>query len=75
MADFTDLSCVLVRWEPPPKESQNGVITGYKIKWRRAGKGTTQTVSTDGSRRLYAVTGKAVTSGAGNHADGFYRRK
>jgi hypothetical protein len=46
-----------VRWEPPPKESQNGIITGYKIKWRRAGKGNTQTVSTDGSRRLYAITG------------------
>ncbi len=34
-----------------------------------------QTVSTDGSRRLYAVTGKAVASGEGNHADCFYRRE
>jgi neogenin len=50
-----------VRWEPPPKESQNGIITGYKIKWRRAGKGNTQTVSTDGSRRLYAITGTVTT--------------
>jgi len=49
-----------VRWEPPPKESQNGVITGYKIKLRRAaGKSQTQTFSTDGSRRLYAITGDA----------------
>ena len=47
-----------MRWEPPAKESQNGIITGYKIKWRRGGKGgNTQTVSTDGSRRLYAITG------------------
>ena len=51
-----------VRWEPPPKESQNGVLTGYKLKWRKSGKGIsgrdgTQTVSTDGSRRLYAISG------------------
>ena len=51
-----------VRWEPPPKESQNGVLTGYKLKWRKSGKGSgardgTQTVSTDGSRRLYAISG------------------
>ena len=47
-----------MRWEPPPKESQNGILTGYKIKWRTAGSKNTQTVSTDGSRRLYAVTGR-----------------
>ena len=48
-----------MRWEPPPKESQNGVLTGYKLKWRKSGKGSSgsQTVSTDGSRRLYAISG------------------
>ena len=61
----TILHFVPVRWEPPPKESQNGVLTGYKLKWRKAGKGSgsgrdgTQTVSTDGSRRLYAISGLA----------------
>ena len=53
---------IIVRWVPPPKESQNGVLTGYKLKWRKAGKGMTsrdgtQTVSTDGSRRLFAIPG------------------
>ena len=48
----------VVRWEPPPRESQNGILTGYKIKWRRAGSKNTQTVSTDGSRRLFALTGE-----------------
>lgn len=48
-----------MRWEPPPKESQNGVLTGYKLRWRKSGKGGggSQTVSTDGSRRLYAISG------------------
>jgi len=50
-------SSIIVRWEPPPRESQNGILTGYKLKWRRAGKGSAQTVSTDGSRRLFAITG------------------
>ena len=41
------------------------MLTGYKLKWRKAGKGSgsgrdgTQTVSTDGSRRLYAISGLA----------------
>jgi len=48
---------IIVRWEPPPRESQNGVLTGYKLKWRRGGgKGKSHTVTTDGSRRLYAIT-------------------
>jgi len=52
-------SSIIVRWEPPPKESQNGVLTGYKLKWRKSGKSSSgsQTVSTDGSRRLYAISG------------------
>ena len=52
---------VIVRWEPPMKESQNGVITGYKIRWRpedgpKSNRG--EMVTTDGSRRLFAITGK-----------------
>lgn len=50
-------SSLIVRWEPPPKESQNGIITGYKIRWRPRGKGHSEILTTDGSRRLYAVTG------------------
>ena len=35
---------IIVRWEPPPKESQNGIITGYKIRWRPKGKGQSEMV-------------------------------
>ena len=69
---------LIVRWEPPPKESQNGIITGYKLRsvggrdecrrieffpssnrfrWRKHKRGRSQVVTTDGSRRLYAIAG------------------
>ncbi len=56
---------LVVRWQPPPRESRNGVITGYKIRWRAATDGAgfgsprpkSEVVTTDGSRRLYAVSG------------------
>ena len=47
---------LIVRWEPPPPESQNGIITGYKLRWRKKG-GEPEVVTTDGSRRLFAITG------------------
>ncbi|CAL1263761.1 unnamed protein product [Larinioides sclopetarius] len=50
-------STVIVRWEPPPKESQNGVIVGYKIRYKLKGSRRGDTVTTDGNRRLYALTG------------------
>lgn len=45
-----------VQWEPPPEESQNGIITGYKIRYKQKGKRRGETVTTDGNRRLYALT-------------------
>ncbi|GIY49793.1 neogenin [Caerostris darwini] len=50
-------STVIVRWEPPPKENQNGVIMGYKIRYKMKGSRRGDTVTTDGNRRLYALTG------------------
>ncbi|KAG1673521.1 Neogenin [Nymphon striatum] len=47
---------VVIRWEPPPEESQNGIITGYKIRYKQKGKRRGETVTTDGNRRLYALT-------------------
>ncbi|XP_033725655.1 neogenin-like isoform X3 [Pecten maximus] len=48
---------IIVRWEPPPADSQNGVITGYKIKFKKRGDSRpAKTVTTDGNRRLYALT-------------------
>ncbi|XP_015927066.1 neogenin isoform X5 [Parasteatoda tepidariorum] len=50
-------STIIVRWEPPPKETQNGVIMGYKIRYKLKGSRRGDTVTTDGNRRLYALTG------------------
>ncbi|KAK3094564.1 hypothetical protein FSP39_003463 [Pinctada imbricata] len=49
---------LIVRWEPPPPDSQNGVITGYKIRYKkRSGEVRgSKSVTTDGNRRLYALT-------------------
>lgn len=46
---------IIVRWESPPKESANGVITGYKIRYKQKGSRRGDTVTTDGNRRLYAL--------------------
>ena len=48
---------LIIRWEPPPREARNGIITGYKIRWRKEGQRKSKIVTTDGSRRLYAITG------------------
>ncbi|XP_076332516.1 neogenin-like isoform X3 [Tachypleus tridentatus] len=48
---------IIVRWQPPPKESQNAIITGYKIRYKLKGSRRGDTVTTDGNRRLYALTG------------------
>ncbi|KAL5020555.1 hypothetical protein ScPMuIL_003447 [Solemya velum] len=53
---------IIVHWEPPPEDSQNGIITGYKIRYKksRRGLGTGSrrgdTVTTDSNRRLYVLT-------------------
>ncbi|GAB6031907.1 hypothetical protein CHUAL_010299 [Chamberlinius hualienensis] len=47
---------IILRWEPPPPESINGVITGYKIRYKHKGQRRGDTVTTDGNRRLYALS-------------------
>uniref|UniRef100_A0A0A9YF81 Fibronectin type-III domain-containing protein n=1 Tax=Lygus hesperus TaxID=30085 RepID=A0A0A9YF81_LYGHE len=54
--DAVSSSSVIVRWEPPPPEGCNGVITGYKLRYRmRDKKGKSETVTTAGNRRLYEI--------------------
>lgn len=49
---------LIVRWEPPPKDGQNGVITGYKLKYKkRERRSRPVAVTTAGDRRLYVLTG------------------
>jgi len=54
------LQSVVVRWEPPPDGSQNGIITGYKIRYRKRNEKSGETVTTDGSRRVYDITGNII---------------
>lgn len=46
-----------MRWEPPPPETQNGIIVGYKIRYKIQPSGRGDTVVTDGNRNTYALTG------------------
>ncbi|XP_066262767.1 neogenin isoform X2 [Euwallacea similis] len=46
---------VVVRWEPPPIESQNGIILGYKIKFRKTGKGKGITASPSPGETHYVI--------------------
>ncbi|XP_017786594.1 PREDICTED: neogenin isoform X2 [Nicrophorus vespilloides] len=48
---------IIVRWEPPPLEGQNGIITGYKLRYRIQGKKGSNTLSTAGNSRIYTLTG------------------
>ena len=50
------LQSLIVRWDPPPPDHRNGVITGYKIRYKKKGELRSATVTTDGNRRLYALT-------------------
>ncbi|CAB4066847.1 NEO1 [Lepeophtheirus salmonis] len=38
---------ILLRWEPPPKESQNGIISGYKLRYKKKGRGKSEIFTTD----------------------------
>lgn len=49
---------MIVRWQPPPPESQNGIIVGYKIRYKAQGSRRGDTVVTDGNRNTYALTGE-----------------
>ncbi|CAB3375598.1 Hypothetical predicted protein [Cloeon dipterum] len=49
---------IVVRWEPPPEHTQNGLINGYKIRFRRKGRSKgAETVSAAGNRRMYSIDG------------------
>ncbi|XP_076438813.1 neogenin-like [Babylonia areolata] len=48
---------IIVRWQPPPPEAQNGIIVGYKIRFRAENNRRGDNVATDGNRNTYALTG------------------
>lgn len=42
---------ILVQWEPPPPETKNGDITGYKIKYKKSGRKKANTITTAANDR------------------------
>ncbi|CAG7836151.1 unnamed protein product, partial [Allacma fusca] len=48
---------IAIRWEPPPMEFRNGIITGYKIKYKPKGRKRAETVTSDGNSRFCPLTG------------------
>jgi len=49
---------LLVSWQPPPPHSRNGVITGYKIRYKPRGERTRSVnVVTDGISRSHELNG------------------
>ncbi|KAF4526119.1 hypothetical protein B566_EDAN007613 [Ephemera danica] len=46
---------IIVRWEPPPVSKQNGIITGYKIRYKRKGRRQGDSMSAAGNRRMFVI--------------------
>uniref|UniRef100_A0A2S2PN96 Neogenin n=1 Tax=Schizaphis graminum TaxID=13262 RepID=A0A2S2PN96_SCHGA len=47
-----------IRWEHPPKSNQNGVITGYKIRYKKPDrKSSGDTITTAGDNLEYQISG------------------
>lgn len=50
------MKSVIIRWEPP-NEGQNGIITGYKIRYRPSDRRAHPTViTTEGNQRMYVIS-------------------
>lgn len=49
---------VLMSWQPPAARSRNGLITGYKIRYRLRGERTgSDSIVTDGNSHSHEITG------------------
>lgn len=48
-------TALVVRWEPPPRDALNGVVTGYKLRYRRVGR-RGDTITTAGDARSHTLT-------------------
>lgn len=46
---------LIIRWEPPPLEGRNGIVTGYKIRYRKIGR-KGDTITTPGNSRIHTLT-------------------
>uniref|UniRef100_A0A8D9AVD2 Neogenin n=1 Tax=Cacopsylla melanoneura TaxID=428564 RepID=A0A8D9AVD2_9HEMI len=51
-------SSITVKWHPPSRKGQNGIITGYKLRYKKKDKKDKgETVTTAGDRRLFVISG------------------
>lgn len=50
---------IKVSWTPPPRSSQNGIITAYKIKYRKTGRRGDQE-AIEPNNFWYLFTGKGL---------------
>uniref|UniRef100_A0A914WAK2 Neogenin n=1 Tax=Plectus sambesii TaxID=2011161 RepID=A0A914WAK2_9BILA len=58
MAEPSSTNTMVVQWRPPPASDRNGLITGYRVKYKtklRGSKG--QTFVVDGDTREHTITG------------------
>ena len=54
---------MIVRWDSPMPESSNGIVTGYKIRFKqKKDDSRTQSVTTDAGQGMVSLVGKTCLS-------------
>jgi len=53
---------IMLRWQPPPLNGQNGEITGYKIRYRKGSRRSEAAETTGGTQLLKLIDGKTRNS-------------
>uniref|UniRef100_A0A8C3AWK0 Neogenin 1a n=1 Tax=Cyclopterus lumpus TaxID=8103 RepID=A0A8C3AWK0_CYCLU len=53
---------IMLRWQPPPLNGQNGEITGYKIRYRKGSRRSEAAETTGGTQLVKLIDGNAHTS-------------
>uniref|UniRef100_A0A673G406 Neogenin-like n=1 Tax=Sinocyclocheilus rhinocerous TaxID=307959 RepID=A0A673G406_9TELE len=51
------IKSIMVRWQPPPADAQNGEITGYKIRYRKGTRKSEAAEITSGSQLYQLIDG------------------
>lgn len=53
---------IMLRWQPPPLNSQNGEIVNYRIKYRKGSRRSENSDSTSGTQLFKLISGMATDS-------------
>ena len=53
------VQALVLRWQPPPVGDRNGMITGYKIRYKKEGERKGSAVTEDANQRSFALSGNA----------------